>query len=86
MVDTVTWNRLDEAARQEFLALSPAYHASLLKHGVQDGGVLSAEWSVQSIGDNWGISNGKEFLERIISARREVIEALYTDGVQNLNR
>lgn len=86
MVDIATWSRLDEAARQEFLALSPAYRASLLKHGVHDGEVLHAEWSVQSIDKNWGISNGKEFLEGIISGRREVIEALYTDGVQNLNR
>lgn len=34
----------------------------------------------------WTISDGAKILAGVTSSRREVIDALYADGVQNLNR
>jgi hypothetical protein len=86
MVDTETWNKLDDAARLEFRSLFDSFQRSLQKHGVWDGQDLAADWTVQLVDGVWVISNGDKALEGVNSPRREVIEALYRDGVQNLNR
>lgn len=86
MVDTGTWNRLDDAARHEFRDLFRQFQDSLRDAGVHDGYDLGVDWSVQLVDGVWAISNGSRILDGVTSSRREVIEALYTDGVQNLNR
>ncbi|MFN3150018.1 hypothetical protein [Bremerella sp.] len=86
MVDTGTWNRLDDAARQEFRALFPQFQQSLRDAGVHDGYDLGMDWAVKKVDGAWAISNGADILNGVTSPRREVIDALYTDGVQNLNR
>lgn len=86
MVDTGTWSRLDEAGRREFLALAPRLHEALRRHGVNDGYDLATDWSVQEIDGAWCITNTAAILDDVTSPRRDVIEALYADGVQNLNR
>jgi hypothetical protein len=86
MVDTATWNRLDDAARQEFRDLFRQFQDSLRDAGVHDGCDLGTDWSVQLVDGVWTISNGLKILDRVMSTRREVIDALYTDGVQNLSR
>jgi hypothetical protein len=86
MVDTRIWNRLDDAAWQEFRNLFHQFQNSLREAGVHDGYDLGMDWSVQLVDDAWAISNGSRILDGVTSLRREVIEALYTDGVQNLNR
>ncbi len=86
MVDTGTWNRLDDAARQEFRELFRQFQKSLQENGVHDGYDLGMDWSVQLVAGFWAISNGTKILNGVTSSRREVIDALYTEGVQNLNR
>jgi hypothetical protein len=86
MVDTATWNRLDDAARQEFRNLFQQFQNSLREAGVHDGYDLGMDWSVQRVDGVWAISNGSRILDGVTSSRGDVIEALYTDGVQNLNR
>ncbi len=86
MVDTGTWNRLDDSARQEFRELFRQFQESLRKNGVHDGYDLGMDWSVQLVDGVWAISDGTKILDGVTSPRRDVIEALYTDGVQNLNR
>lgn len=86
MVDTGTWNRLDEAARQEFRQLFHQFQKSLGLNGIHDGYDLGMDWSVQLIDDVWAISDGTRTLEGVTSKHRDVIDALYTDGVQNLGR
>jgi hypothetical protein len=86
MVDIETWNKLDDAARAEFRSLLESFQRSLQEHGVLDGQDLAADWTVQLVDGVWIISNGEKALEGVNSPRREVIEALYRDGVQNLNR
>ena len=86
MVDSGTWNRLDDSARQEFRELFRQFKESLRNVGVHDGHDLGMDWSVQLVDGVWAISNGTTILEGVTSRRRDVIEALHTDGVQNLNR
>jgi|LakMenEpi03Aug12_release.lakeMendotaPanAssembly.Ray.scaffolds.fasta_scaffold1325605_2 hypothetical protein len=86
MVDTRTWNRLDDAARREFHDLFHPFQDALRDAGVHDGYDLGRDWSVQRVNGAWTISNGSSILEGVTSSRREVIEALYKDGIQNLNR
>jgi hypothetical protein len=86
MVDNATWNRLDDAARQEFHNLFQQFQNSLREAGVHDGYDLGMDWSVQRVDGVWAISNGLRILVGVTSSRPEVIDALYTDGVQNLNR
>jgi len=86
MVDTETWNKLDDAARAEFHLLLKSFQRSLREHGVLDGQDLAKDWTVQLVDGVWVISNGEKAPEGVNSPRREVIEALYRDGVQNLNR
>jgi hypothetical protein len=86
MVDIGTWNRLDDAARQEFRDLFRQFQDSLRDAGIDDGDDLAMDWSVQLVDGVWTISNGLTILGRVMSTRRDVIDALYTDGVQNLNR
>ncbi|MFM7562490.1 MAG: hypothetical protein ACKO81_05580 [Planctomycetota bacterium] len=86
MVDTETWNKLDDAARAEFRSLLESFQRSLQERGVLDGQDLAADWTVQLFDGVWVISNAEKALEGVNSPRREVIEALYRDGVQNLNR
>jgi hypothetical protein len=86
MVDNQTWSRLNETAREEFQRLLPIFQESLRRSGVHDGQDLAADWTVELAGGSWVISNGTTTLAGVSSKRREVIDALYTDGVQNLNR
>jgi hypothetical protein len=86
MVDTGTWNRLDDAARQEFRDLFRQFQEALRDAGVHDGYDLGMNWFVQLVDGLWTISNGSKMLQGVTSTRRAVIDALYTDGVQNLNR
>lgn len=86
MVDTGTWGRLDDAGRQEFQSLSARFHRALRDAGVHDGYDLAMTWSVQEIDGAWAISDGAAILDGVTSPRRDVIDALYADGVQNLNR
>lgn len=86
MVDSGTWNRLNEFERQEFRRMLPEFQESLRRNGVHDGYDLGMDWTVVSNDGTWVISNGVKTLEGISSDRRAVIDALYADGVQNLNR
>jgi hypothetical protein len=86
MVDIGTWNRLDDAAQQEFRDLFRQFQDALRDAGVHDADDLAMDWSVQLVDGVWTISNGLQILDRVTSTRREVIAALYTDGVQNMNR
>lgn len=86
MVDIETWNKLDDAAQTELRSLLESFQRLLQEHGVLDGQDLATDWSVQLDEGVWVISNGEKALEGVNSPRREVIEALYRDGVQNLNR
>lgn len=86
MVDPGTWNRLDDAAREEFRALFRPFQESLRDAGIHDGYDLGMDWSVRLTDGVWTISNGAKILAGVTSSRRDVIDALYADGVQNLNR
>jgi hypothetical protein len=86
MVDIGTWQQLDEQARQEFHKLSQQFRESLRSNRVDDGSDLAGDWSVQQVEGVWAISDGTQILEGVTSQHRNVIEALYADGVQNLNR
>lgn len=87
MVDAGTWSRLGDGERMEFNRLRLLLPASLQSLGIQDGFEFSQAWLVETLGDeSWCISNGRDRLEGVVSKSRAVIEALFSDIVQNLNR
>jgi hypothetical protein len=86
MVDIETWNRLNPEAQQEFRELAERFRLELRRRGITDGLDFARLWRVLPVRDAWMIGNGTDFLAGVTSARREVMEALFADAVQNLNR
>lgn len=86
VVDQGTWNRLGPAGQQEFRELLNQFQFELQRRGITDGIEFAQLWRVQLSQDVWMIGNGQHFLEGVASPRQDVIEALFTDAVQNLNR
>jgi len=86
MVNTETWNQLGEDGQREFSALFRQFQNSLRANGIHDGYDLGTDWQVIETDGKYMISNGDTVLSGIVSNRRDVIYALYNDGVGNLNR
>lgn len=86
MVDLGTWNRLGPAGQQEFRELFERFQLELQRSGITDGADFAQLWRIQLVQDVWMIGNGQDFLAGVASLRQDVIEALFTDAVQNLNR
>ena len=86
VVDTGTWNALDNDAKSEFHSLFDRFQSALRESGINDGYDLGMDWAVVEVDGEFKISNGKVHLDGVSSKRKKVIDALYTDGVQNLNR
>ena len=86
MVDTGTWNALDDDAKSEFRSLFDRFQTALRENEIYDGCDLGMDWAVVEADGEFKISNGTVHLEGVSSKRKKVIDALYTDGVQNLNR
>lgn len=87
MVDAGTWTRLGDGERMEFSRLRPLLPAALQCLGIEDGFEFSQIWSVRKLGqEEWCISDGHDRLDGVVSSSRAVIEALFSDIVQNLNR
>ncbi|MCP4464831.1 MAG: hypothetical protein GY819_18720 [Planctomycetaceae bacterium] len=86
MVNPDTWSQLGDDGQREFNSLLRRFQNSLRSHGVRDGYDLGTDWRVTEMDGSFVISNGDVILEGIASSRRDVIDALYADGVVNLNR
>ncbi|MDG1873905.1 MAG: hypothetical protein P8J27_08335 [Mariniblastus sp.] len=86
MVNPDTWSQLGDDGRREFNSLFRRFQNSLRSHGIHDGYDLGTEWCVTEMEGSFVISNGNVILDGIASRRRDVIDALYADGVSNLNR
>ena len=86
MVNPKTWNQLGSDGQREFNALFRQFQNSLRTNGVHDGCDLDTDWQVVESDGNYVISNGSTTLAGVVSKRRDVIDALYGDGVGNLNR
>jgi hypothetical protein len=87
MVDAGTWSRLGDGERMEFSRLRPLLPAALQCLGIEDGFEFSQIWSVRKLGqEEWCISDGRDRLDGVVSRSRAVIEALFSDIVQNFNR
>ena len=86
MVNPETWNQLGSDGQRQFQALFRQFQRSLRANGIHDGYDLGTDWQVVESDGSYVISNGKAILAGITSKRRDVIDALYTDGVGNLNR
>ena len=86
MVNPKTWNQLGSDGQREFNALFRQFQNSLSANGVHDGYDLDTDWQVVESDGNYVISNGSTTLAGVVSKRRDVIDALYGDGVGNLNR
>jgi len=86
MVNPKTWNQLGSDGQREFNALFRQFQNSLRANGVHDGYDLDTDWQVVESDGNYVISNGSTTLAGVVSKRRDVIDALYGDGVGNLNR
>jgi hypothetical protein len=86
MVNPDTWTRLRPDGQAEFQSLFRQFQQSLRAHGVHDGWDLGTDWSVVESDGVFVISNGDAELDGVSSSRKDVIEALFSDGVANLNR
>jgi hypothetical protein len=86
VTERATIDTLDPIALAEFKRLFRPYQDCLRANGVHDGYDLGLDWSVQEIDGRFCITDGASILEGITSASRDVIDALYADGVRNLNR
>ena len=86
MVNPETWKKLGADGQLEFNSLLRQFQTSLRSNGVHDGSDLD-DWEVAESSDGrFTISNGHATLSNVTSNRRDVIEALFADGVGNLNR
>ena len=86
MVSPKTWNQLGSDGQREFNSLLRQFQNSLRANGVHDGYDLGIDWQVVKYDGNYVISSGTTVLAGVTSKRRDVIDALFADGVGNLNR
>ena len=86
MVDIGTWDRLTSEEQSEYRAFHNRFVAAVKASGTGDGVDFLQKYQIVSDGDHYFLTNGAGVFAGIKSRSRAVIEALFTDAIQNYGR
>lgn len=86
MVDLATWERLTADERREFEALLPVWQQRLEELGIGDGTELLQGWEIVVDETGWRLVRTVESSPELRGSSRAVLQALWRDAIQNLNR
>jgi hypothetical protein len=88
MVDIGTWSRLSVEEQSEFRALSSRFIKAVLATGTRDGFEFGDQYSIYEVDGFYYFATeiNAEPLGGIKTKSKRVIDALFTDAVQNHGR
>ncbi len=86
MVDVATWNKLTLEEQQEFDSVLSKYATAIQDSRARDGIEFAQMYRVDSDGESYFITDGKEIVGGIKYKSKALVNALFREAVMNYGR